>query len=81
ILRTAASAMIFVMDAAPNRASIGSVNGLAQMVGPTLRAVAPTFASSLFSLSVQNNLAGGYMVYIVLVGVTLGVVRCAMLLP
>ncbi|KAJ7159094.1 major facilitator superfamily multidrug-resistance, DHA1 sub-family [Mycena crocata] len=65
----------------PNRASIGSVNGLAQMVAPTLRAVAPTFASSLFALSLKNNLAGGYMVYIVLVGVTLCAVRCAMMLP
>ncbi|KAJ7737770.1 major facilitator superfamily multidrug-resistance, DHA1 sub-family [Mycena maculata] len=73
--------MIFIMDAVPNKASVGSVSGLAQMVGTTLRSLAPSFASSLFSLSVKNNLAGGYMVYIILVGLTLGAVRCSFLLP
>lgn len=73
--------MIFTMDSAPNKASVGSVNGLAQMVGTTLRSAAPSFASSMFSLSVKNNLAGGNLVYIILVGLTLGAVRCSLLLP
>ncbi|KAJ7472549.1 major facilitator superfamily multidrug-resistance, DHA1 sub-family [Mycena latifolia] len=76
-----ASTMIFIMDATPNQASAGSVNGLAQMVGTTLRGAAPSFASSLFSLSVKNNLAGGYLVYAILVGLTLGAVRGSLLLP
>ncbi|KAJ7111799.1 major facilitator superfamily multidrug-resistance, DHA1 sub-family [Mycena epipterygia] len=75
------STMIFTMDSAPNKASVGSVNGLAQMVGTTLRSTAPSFASSMFSLSVKNNLVGGYMVYIILILLTLGAVRCSLLLP
>ncbi|KAJ7082393.1 major facilitator superfamily multidrug-resistance, DHA1 sub-family [Mycena belliarum] len=76
-----ASTMIFIMDATPSQASAGSVNGLAQMVGTTLRGAAPSFASSLFSLSVKHNLVGGYMVYIILVGLTLGALRGSLLLP
>ncbi|KAJ6577020.1 major facilitator superfamily multidrug-resistance, DHA1 sub-family [Mycena vulgaris] len=76
-----ASTMIFIMDAAPGPASAGSLNGLAQMVGTTLRSAAPSFASSLFSLSVKHNLAGGYMVYIILGCLTLMALRSSLLLP
>ncbi|KAJ7932790.1 MFS general substrate transporter [Mycena leptocephala] len=76
-----ASGMLFIMDGAPSRASLGSVNGLAQIVGPTLRSIAPTFASSLFALSVEHHIAGGNMVYIVLIAVALGAVRWSLLLP
>ncbi|KAJ7616005.1 major facilitator superfamily multidrug-resistance, DHA1 sub-family [Roridomyces roridus] len=76
-----ATTIIFIIDAAPDKASIGSVNGLAQMVGTILRAIAPSFASSLFALSVKNNLAGGYLVYIILVGMAAVAVRVTFLLP
>ncbi|KAJ6608660.1 major facilitator superfamily domain-containing protein [Mycena sp. CBHHK59/15] len=76
-----ASTMMFIMDAAPSKASVGSVNGLAQMVGTTLRSIAPSFSSSLFSLSVQHRIAGGYMVYIVLALMSLIALRCSLLLP
>ncbi|KAJ7433081.1 hypothetical protein B0H11DRAFT_1939824 [Mycena galericulata] len=66
-----ATTILFIIDSAPDKANIGSVNGLVQMVGTILRAVAPSFASSLFALSTKNNLAGGYLVYIILVGFTL----------
>ncbi|KAJ7469905.1 hypothetical protein B0H11DRAFT_1920245 [Mycena galericulata] len=61
-----ATTILFIIDSAPDKANIGSVNGLVQMVGTILRAVAPSFASSLFALSIKNNLAGGYLVYIIL---------------
>ncbi|KAF7326733.1 Major facilitator superfamily multidrug-resistance DHA1 sub-family [Mycena venus] len=64
-----AATMLFIMHSAPNRASVGSVTGLSQMVGTVARSVAPSIASSLFALSAKHNLAGGYLVYIVLVGV------------
>ncbi|KAJ7083615.1 major facilitator superfamily multidrug-resistance, DHA1 sub-family [Mycena belliarum] len=76
-----ASTQLFVMDAAPDPSSLGSVNGLAQMVGTVMRSAAPSFASSLFSLSVEHRLAGGNMVYGVLMVATLGAVRCSLLLP
>ncbi|KAJ7039675.1 major facilitator superfamily multidrug-resistance, DHA1 sub-family [Mycena alexandri] len=73
--------MIFIMDAAPGPASLGSVNGLAQMVGTVFRSLAPYFSSSLFSLSTEHHLAGGNMVYFALMAVTLGALRCSLLLP
>ncbi|KAF8207046.1 major facilitator superfamily domain-containing protein [Mycena galopus ATCC 62051] len=76
-----ATTALFIMDAAPSRASLGSVNGLSQMVGTLLRSMAPSFASSLFALSAEHHLVGGNFVYIVLVVVALGAVRCSMLLP
>ncbi|KAF8207056.1 major facilitator superfamily domain-containing protein [Mycena galopus ATCC 62051] len=76
-----ASTMLFIMDAAPSRASLGSVNGLAQMAGTVFRSIAPSFSSSLFALSAEHQIAGGNFVYIVLVVATLGAVRCSLLLP
>jgi hypothetical protein len=76
-----ASTMMFIVDAAPGPASLGSINGLAQTVGTVLRSMAPSFSSSLFSLSAEHNLIGGNMVYVVLIALTLGAVRCSLLLP
>ncbi|KAJ7881020.1 major facilitator superfamily multidrug-resistance, DHA1 sub-family [Mycena olivaceomarginata] len=76
-----ASTGLFIMDAAPSRASLGSVNGLSQMVATALRSLAPSFVSSLFVLSAEYNLVGGNLVYIVLVFAALGAARCAALLP
>ncbi|KAJ7116513.1 major facilitator superfamily domain-containing protein [Mycena epipterygia] len=76
-----ASTMLFIMDAAPNAASLGSVNGLAQMVGTVLKSVAPSFSSSLFALSAEHHILGGNMVYLALVAATLVAVRCSLLLP
>ncbi|KAJ7352341.1 major facilitator superfamily multidrug-resistance, DHA1 sub-family [Mycena albidolilacea] len=76
-----AATLLFTMDAAPSRASLGSVNGLAQMVGTVFRSLAPSFSSSLFALSAEHHLASGNLVYIVLGVATLGAVRCSLLLP
>ncbi|KAJ7830289.1 hypothetical protein B0H14DRAFT_3464890 [Mycena olivaceomarginata] len=102
------ASMLFIMDSAPNRASVGSMTGLSQMAGTVFRSVAPvsplpfsppspssfllpiflpllseinfqlnwnllfiqSIVSSLFALSVKHNVAGGYLVYIGLVGLT-----------
>lgn len=39
--RGIAATMLFIMDSAPNRASVGSVTGLSQMVGTIFRSIAP----------------------------------------
>ncbi|KAJ7183241.1 major facilitator superfamily multidrug-resistance, DHA1 sub-family [Mycena filopes] len=75
------SLMILIMDSAPGPSSMGSVNGLAQLVGTVLRSVAPSFASSLFSLSAKHHIAGGNMVYFALMAVTVVALRCSLLLP
>ncbi|KAI6044360.1 major facilitator superfamily domain-containing protein [Pisolithus marmoratus] len=59
---------IYVNAAAPNRASIGATNGLAQMMVSAMRAVGPAGANSVLSLSIQRHLMGGYFVYWVMVG-------------
>ncbi|KAJ7039692.1 major facilitator superfamily transporter [Mycena alexandri] len=55
---------IFVTAAAPT-SSRGSVNGLSQTSVSVARAIGPAMSTSLFSLSAQHNLLGGYMVYLV----------------
>ncbi|KAF8069881.1 major facilitator superfamily domain-containing protein [Lyophyllum atratum] len=72
---------LFVMDAAPGSASLGAVNGLAQMLSAVVRTLAPTLASSLFSISLQKQLVGGYMVYLVILAITLIGVATSFLLP
>ncbi|KAJ7690122.1 major facilitator superfamily multidrug-resistance, DHA1 sub-family [Mycena rosella] len=75
------STYMFIMNAAPGPASLGSVNGLAQLVGTVLRSASASFALSLFSLSAEHHLIGGNMVYIVLAAAALGAARCSLLLP
>ncbi|KAJ7501506.1 major facilitator superfamily domain-containing protein [Mycena galericulata] len=81
IFPTFACTQIFIVDSAPSQSSLGAVNGLAQMVSSTLRSVAPSFASSLFSASITHQLLGGNLVFFVLCGIALGGLRCALLLP
>ncbi|KAF9480013.1 major facilitator superfamily multidrug-resistance, DHA1 sub-family [Pholiota conissans] len=72
---------ILVVESVPEGGPIGTANGLAQMVSSGARTIAPTFASSLFSVSLQKNLANGNMVYFILMGLTLINIRCTALLP
>ncbi|KAI9453846.1 MFS general substrate transporter [Lactarius psammicola] len=60
------SVFMFVSSAAPNKRSLGAMNGLAQMVVSTQRAVGPAAAASLFAFSLQNNILGGQFAYAVL---------------
>ncbi|KAI6149248.1 major facilitator superfamily domain-containing protein [Pisolithus tinctorius] len=67
---------IYINAAAPNRASIGATNGLAQMMVSVTRALGPASANSAFSLSIQRHVMGGYFVYwmmIVMASITLGI--------
>ncbi|KAI0925935.1 hypothetical protein AcW1_008233 [Taiwanofungus camphoratus] len=64
------SVFIFITASSPNKASLGSVNGLAQMSVSIMRAVGPAVANSLFSLSIdqEHHYLGGLLVYFVLAG-------------
>ncbi|KAG7094374.1 hypothetical protein E1B28_007975 [Marasmius oreades] len=64
------SLAIVTVQSAPE-ATLGTVNGLSQMIASGTRAVGPAFASSLFALSLQSKLLDGYFVDVVLMGVTL----------
>ncbi|KAH9036967.1 MFS general substrate transporter [Lactarius pseudohatsudake] len=60
------SVFMFVSSAAPNKRSLGALNGLSQTVVSTLRAVGPAATASLFAFSLQNNILGGHFAYVVL---------------
>ncbi|KAG5653633.1 hypothetical protein H0H81_011735 [Sphagnurus paluster] len=76
-----ASTQILILDCAPTRASLGATNGIAQAVGSIMRSIAPSIASSLFSISLEHHLAGGDMVFYILIGVALVGLRLTYLLP
>jgi len=63
--------MILVNASAPERRSLGSVNGLAQMVTTSMRAVGPGLASSIFALSLQKGYLGGQLIWVYLFGIGL----------
>ncbi|KAH9046408.1 MFS general substrate transporter [Lactarius deliciosus] len=66
---------MFLSSAAPNKRSLGSMNGLAQTVVSIQRAVGPAVAVSLFAFSLQNDVLGGHFAYVVLLSLV-GVVLC-----
>jgi MFS family permease len=66
-------AALFVTASAPNKRSLGTTNGLAQTTASIARAIGPALASSLFSLSVEQNIVGGYGVFLLL-----GIISCAL---
>ncbi|KAJ7198309.1 major facilitator superfamily domain-containing protein [Mycena pura] len=61
-----AAIQIYIVNSAPRPSALSSTNGIAQMTATILRALAPFLVSSLFAASLEWNVAGGYMVYIVL---------------
>lgn len=52
--------MILVKEAAPSPASLGRTNGIVQFAMCFARAFSPAFVSSLFALSLDYNILGGY---------------------
>ncbi|EMD31270.1 hypothetical protein CERSUDRAFT_60152 [Gelatoporia subvermispora B] len=54
---------MYISESAPSSATLGLTNGLAQTTASVMRAIAPSTSSSLFSASLEHNLAGGHMVY------------------
>lgn len=58
---------MYITAAAPNRRSLGAINGLAQTTASVVRAIGPVTSTSMFAYSIQHNLLGGYAVYAVLV--------------
>ncbi|KAF8228343.1 MFS general substrate transporter [Tricholoma matsutake] len=74
------SGQIIIVNSAP-RASLGATTGMAQAIASAMRSIAPTVASSLFSISLQSKLAGGNMIYFILTGIAIVGVRVSLLLP
>ena len=55
---------MFITASAPNKHSLGATNGLSQMTVSIARAIGPAMSTSFFSFSVENNILGGFGVYI-----------------
>ncbi|KIY72244.1 hypothetical protein CYLTODRAFT_317631, partial [Cylindrobasidium torrendii FP15055 ss-10] len=46
--------------------TLGATNGFAQMAASGARGLSPWVISALFSATIEKNLAGGFLVYIVM---------------
>ncbi|KAH8985277.1 hypothetical protein EDB92DRAFT_1883308 [Lactarius akahatsu] len=57
---------MYISSAAPNKRSLGAMNGVAQMMVSIQRAIGPAAAASLFAFSLENGILGGNFVYVVL---------------
>ena len=57
---------MYITASAPSKRSLGAINGLSQTTVSFARAVGPALSTSLFSLSVERNILGGYAVYAML---------------
>ncbi|KAI9573839.1 hypothetical protein HD554DRAFT_2012504 [Boletus coccyginus] len=67
---------MFISAAAPNKASIGAANGIAQVAVSVVRAVGPAAANFAYSLSTEEHIMGGYFAYwvmVAMIGLTLWV--------
>ena len=74
---------IFIAAAAPNRASLGATNGVAQLSVSIVRAVGPALVSSAYSLSIdkEHHYMGGWLVYYMTVALSLCAIWAGCLLP
>ncbi|GAA5872088.1 hypothetical protein JCM1840_006316 [Sporobolomyces johnsonii] len=62
-----ATNMIAITDAAPSKRLLGTLNGVAQMCSSLMRSLGPFGASSLFAFSVSHQLAGGLLVFYIMI--------------
>ncbi|KAJ3778566.1 major facilitator superfamily domain-containing protein [Lentinula raphanica] len=76
-----ATAQIFVVNGAPSKSALGTTNGLCQASKTMARTFGPVLATSLFSLSKERDLLGGYFVYTVFMLITLVCLRTTMTMP
>ena len=78
---TSGAVFIFIAAAAPNKASLGTTNGFAQLPVSIVRAVGPALASSMYSLSIDEDHHYMNLVYYVTVALSLGAIWVGSLLP
>ncbi|EJD37989.1 MFS general substrate transporter [Auricularia subglabra TFB-10046 SS5] len=55
---------IFMVSTA-SRAALGATNGVVQTTTSVMRAVGPTIATSLYALSVERNILGGWFAFLI----------------
>lgn len=72
---------MYITTAAPHKRSLGATNGLSQTTVSIARAIGPALSTSLFSISVERNILGGYGVYALLACVSVGALTLGSYLP
>jgi MFS family permease len=60
---------------------MGTAIGIAQVSTSVMGSIAPALASALFSISLERQLAGGDMVFYLLMGLSVLAMRLSHLLP
>lgn len=72
---------VFITLASPSPEQLGATNGLAQAVFSFIGAIGPAGATSLFALSIEHNVLGGILVYVVMGALGVLAIVLAALLP
>ncbi|KAF8842090.1 MFS general substrate transporter [Paxillus ammoniavirescens] len=72
---------VFTTRAAPNKYSLGTMNGLSQTTTSIARAIGPAVTTSLFAFSKEYNILGGNLIYIILAVLTTVLVLLSRRLP
>ena len=72
---------MYISTAAPNKRSLGATNGIAQTMVSIQRTVGPAAAASLFAFSLEHNILGGNLAYVVVLGIVWVGLCVAMKLP
>ncbi|KAF8589027.1 MFS general substrate transporter [Ramaria rubella] len=64
------SIFMYLTHAAPSRSALGATNGLAQTTTSIMRSIGPASVTSLFALSIERNVLGGNLAYVVMTFLT-----------
>lgn len=70
-----------VNDTAPSPQLLGTLNALALTGVSTIRAFTPALFTSLYAINARNQLLGGYAIWVLMVGISLGYTVAARYLP
>ncbi|KAJ7701233.1 major facilitator superfamily domain-containing protein [Mycena rosella] len=80
ISMASSASRLYIVCSSPSPSALSSTNSLAQMMSTLSRALAPFVASALFAISLEWDVAGGHMVYIILLGMVAAGIWCSFLL-
>jgi hypothetical protein len=80
-LAAAAGAQLALNDIAPSPSTLGTLNALALTLHSALRMIAPALFSSIFATGVRTQFLNGYLVWVVLVLLSLGLAVTIRSLP
>ncbi|KAG6840675.1 hypothetical protein C0991_005180 [Blastosporella zonata] len=75
------SIFMYITASAPNPESLGTTNGLSQMLANAVRGIGPGIATGLFKASMTESYIGGGFVYLVLALMAAGATVAAWFLP